>query len=499
MIYVLPCDTIQQWDRFTIQHEPISSLDLMERAASQCVEWLCKKWSNQYSFAIFCGNGNNGGDGFAVARILLNKGYSVKVFIAPDAKRSHDNQANLNTLKGLLPTCIHEITDSKSISTSDIILDALFGTGISKPVDGLFGQCIETINKLSNTKVSIDIPSGLFPDEIRMDSLAVQADYTLTFQCFKRSFLFPETGSFCGKIIVLDIRLHSSFDPDGCFVYQLLDTNWAKSVHIPRKPFTHKGTYGHSLIIAGSHGKMGACILAAKACLRSGTGLLTLSIPETENQIIQTVVPEAMTIPYLPQDSLPHLESFNAIGVGCGLGTTETSYQLISNLLQKSGLPLVLDADALNSIASNKEWLLKIPKGSVITPHPKEFDRLFGESSTTYERFEKQIDQAKKWGLYILLKGRYTSIVTPEGEVFFNINGNPGMATGGSGDVLTGIITSLFAQYSSMELAVKLGCFIHGFAGDLAREAKTEVSLIASDIIEYLPLAFKNLFYTGQE
>lgn len=496
MTYVLDSDSIRLWDQYTIHNEPISSLDLMERAANKCANWIASKWSNEVAFSILCGNGNNGGDGLAIARLLLENGYKVWVYISLNAKRSADNEKNLHELNYLLPSCILPIEKAHEIPSTHIVIDAIFGTGINSEINEDAKNWISTLNKLSNIKVSIDLPSGLHADDISNTDHVVKSDYTLTFQCFKRSFLFPESGKYCGEITLLDIGLHPSFTTEGRFRYEIIDADSIRKVHKKREPFSHKGNFGHSLIIAGSHGKMGACILAAKACLRSGTGLLTVAIPDSENSIAQTSIPEAMTIPYTNADELTNLEKYTSMGIGCGLGTDDVAYQIINNLLNESSIPLVLDADALNIISSENDLKSLIPEGSLITPHPKEFDRLFGESKNSQERFEKQQEQAQKLGIYILLKGRFTSIATPEGKVFININGNPGMATGGSGDVLTGIITALFAQYHHMELAAKIGCFLHGMAGDLAQKNKGDESLIASDIINQLPEAFKHLFYS---
>ncbi len=498
MSYILTADQIRQWDQYTIEHEPISSIELMERAALQCSQWLMQQWDTDRPFILFCGNGNNGGDGLAIARHLLEYGYHVSVLIDDAVKKSNDNLTNLKELSYLYKSCIHSIESEITIPSNAIIIDALVGTGLKQSLKGKEQKWVTRINSLPNTKVCIDLPSGLSADQFLQTESIVKGDFTLTFQVYKKSFLFPETGIYCGKIILLNIGLHPDFLKLHTFNQLIIDKEILHSFYKKRTSFSHKGTFGHSLLFVGSEGKMGACILAAKGCLRSGTGLLTLLIPSDQIQIAQVAVPEAMTINYEKNNSLPRLDAYSSIGAGSGIGQHETSIQLISQLMTESSLSMVLDADALNIIANNPELLHAIPKESILTPHPKEFERLFGESENSYLRHELQLQKSVELGLFILLKGRYTCITTPDGKSYFNTTGNPGMGTGGSGDVLTGIITGLYAQYHDMLEAGLLGVYLHGLAGDIAAQKKSEESLIASDIIDQLGQAFKDSFYNAE-
>lgn len=499
MSYILSSTEIRQWDQYTITNEPITSINLMERAAKQCSEWLMKRWDITYPMVLFCGNGNNGGDGLAIARHLLENGYHITVLREETNQRSEDNQINLDKLTDLYKSCIHSFTDQVFISKDTILIDALFGTGLNRPIEGTAKKWIDELNKYSNIKVSIDIPSGLFAEDSMQSNTVVNADFTLTFQCFKQSFLFPETGKYCGKIEVLDIGLHPNYINELKPKASLIDQHLAQTLFQKRNQFAHKGTFGHSLLFVGSEGKMGASILATKACLRSGSGLTTVLTPSDQNQIVQITVPEAMTIPYETSSALPRLDTFTSIGIGCGLGTQEQIQRMIEQLILDSTVPLILDADALNTISIKKELLDSLPKDSLLTPHVKEFERLFGTCENATDRYKLQLQISVKHGIYILLKGKHSCVTTPDGFSYFNTTGNPGMAKGGSGDVLTGILTGLYASYRDMKKVAILGVYLHGLAGDFAAQKKSEESMLASDIIEELGNAFKHSFYSDLE
>lgn len=485
---------IRAWDAFTIEHEPIESADLMERAAKACVSWMIQKWPDtDTGFAIFCGNGNNGGDGIAIARLLLESAYRVRVYLSEDAQRSPDNQAMLNELKFLYDPCIVYINECPVIHPDCILIDALFGTGLNRKPDGLQEELISFFNDCYNTKVSIDIPSGLPADSQQPFGEVIRADYTITFQQYKPSFLFPETGKFCGEVKVLDIGLHSEFESKESSVSFIIDMDMVRSIYKKRNAFSHKGNFGHALLIAGSHGKMGAAVIAAKACLRAGAGLLSVLVPDEENQIIQIALPEAMTLNYSKISQTFSFDEFTSVGIGSGIGTDEIALNILTQLLQQRKSPIILDADALNLLSLHSDLLALVPPGSVLTPHPKEFDRLFGESSDSFERNKRQIVMSKKLKVYIVLKGRYTSISTPDGECFYNTTGNAGMGKGGSGDALTGIITAMFAQYKSMQCAVLLGVYLHGLAGNTAAIKYSKESMLVSDLIDCLGDAFLTL------
>ena len=487
---------IKQADEFTIKNEPILSIDLMERAATKCVEWLKNKYNSDKSFAIFCGVGNNGGDGLVIARLLTENKYNVKVFIVEFSKNySPDFIINLEKLK---KTNMELVTLSEKdfqfkIAADTIVIDAIFGSGLNKPIEGFVAKIVHQLN--SHQIVSIDIPSGLFDEDNQGNNIKniITANYTLTFEQPKLAMMFPQNDVFCGECVVLPIGLHPDF-------FKTVDTNYffttkqeVKSLVFPRKKYAHKGNFGHALLMVGSYGKIGAAILSSRACLRSGVGLLTVHVPKEGVEIIQTAVPEAMCSTSDEQNfitDIPLLDAYDAIGVGPGLGMEKQTQNALKLLIQQATVPLVLDADALNILSENKTWLAFLPSSSILTPHPKEFERLVGKWNNDEERLKLQIDFSAKNDVIVVLKGAHTSISTPLGKVYFNSSGNPGMATAGAGDVLTGIITSLLAQGYLPENAAILGVYLHGVAGDVAVENTGEEALIASDIINALADAF---------
>jgi NAD(P)H-hydrate epimerase len=384
------------------------------------------------------------------------------------------------------------------INGSDIVIDALFGSGLSKPLTGLSANIVKHINRSEATVIAIDIPSGLYGEKNGYDTpeAIIQADYTLTFGLPKLSFFFAENEQFVGKWHVLNIHLmHEAIDQQESR-YWLTELSDIASTIPVRKKFSHKGYFGHALLMAGSYGRMGAAILAAKACLRSGAGLLTTHIVSKGYEIMQTAVPEAMvTIDPATEElsCLPDLSKFTAIGIGPGIGVSDPAGFALYQLLKNAQVPLILDADAINLLAAHTDWLGLIPENTMLTPHPGEFDRLTGLSKNGYERHLKQIEFSIKHKVIVVLKGAYTSVTAPSGSCQFNSTGNPGMATAGSGDVLTGIILSLLAQGYNPVNAALTGVYLHGLAGDLACEQTGEEALIASDIINYLGKSFKKI------
>ncbi|PKP33659.1 MAG: bifunctional ADP-dependent NAD(P)H-hydrate dehydratase/NAD(P)H-hydrate epimerase [Bacteroidetes bacterium HGW-Bacteroidetes-17] len=499
---VLSVEQIREADAYTIKNEPVASVDLMERASMKCVKWLEAYQDRIYSFYIFCGPGNNGGDGLAIARLLSEKGFEVKVVIPQISKKySADFKINHDRLiqqKKCEIVNLKSLADFPEISENHIIIDAIFGSGLSKPVSGLAAELIDKINKLDGITIAIDIPSGMFADQSSVIEKApiIQADYTLSFQFPKLAFFMSENDIYVGKWEILSIGLSEKFMDEVQVKDYLIKKSDCIKVYRKRAKFSHKGNYGHALLVAGSLGKMGAAVLASKACLRSGVGLLTSHIPQVGNDILQTAVPESMLSLGRFENyfsDVPDLRFYSAIGVGPGIGMEEQTRNALKVLIQNAHVPMVFDADALNILAENKTWLAFLPKGCVITPHPKEFERLAGKSTNDFERVALAKVFAVKHNLVVVLKGAYTQIVTPSGECFFNSTGNPGMATAGSGDVLTGIILSLMAQgYSSVHAAL-IGVYVHGLAGDQAAKKMSEASIIASDIIENLGKAFKKI------
>jgi NAD(P)H-hydrate epimerase len=498
---VFTVDKIRLADQFTIKNEPIASIDLMERASTACVDWLLERTSKTHFFAIFCGPGNNGGDGLAIARLLSEQNFKVRVFILKAERYSPDfeiNKDRLKNAKGVDVNTLNGDADFPEIKEKEIIIDALFGSGLSKPLDGIVEKLVKHLNQQNTLKIAIDIPSGLFADKSSesKNTVRFQADYTLSFQFSKLALFMPENDAFVGDWQVLDIGLSPKYILETETPYYFIVSSSAKELIRARAKFSHKGSFGHGLLIAGSEGKMGAAVLAGKASLRSGAGLTTVHHPKGESSIIPTVVPELMTSIDEHEEvfsKLPDLYNYSAIAIGPGLGTAKVSQTAFKMLIQESKVPLVIDADALNILAENKTWLNFLPKNSILTPHLKEFERLVGKVDNDFERLDKQIAFAKKHQVYLILKGAHTSIASPDGKVFFNSTGNPGMATGGSGDVLTGILLGLKAQnYTSLHASI-LAVFLHGLAGDFAAENKGQASLIAGDIVESIPDAFLSL------
>jgi ADP-dependent NAD(P)H-hydrate dehydratase / NAD(P)H-hydrate epimerase len=489
---------IREWDNYTIQNEPISSIVLMEKASRACFKRIKEISDPGKGFIVFAGPGNNGGDGFAIARMLADNQFKVRVFHFNTPTLSNDCQVNRGRWTGLrLP--ITDIMTPEDVPLDFekgwIIIDAIFGTGHSRPLEGIYLLTCQAINKSGLPVISIDLPSGMYADKSSVGQQHIQAAFTLSLQCPKLCFFMPENRQSFGQIDILDIGLHPDFYEKTETVYQRLEIDDVKKILRPRDAFAHKGNFGQALLMAGSKGMMGASLLAARACLRSGAGKLFSAVPANALNIFQSAFPEAICIPDPDSDMLTRLpdniDRFDAVGAGPGLGKNGPTRKLVKDLMT-SGWPLVLDADALNIIAEDKLTAL-LPKGSIITPHIGEFTRLFGKAENDFERVSLAMEKAIELGIYIILKGRYTLIATPGGKGFFNTTGNPGMAKGGSGDVLTGIITGLLAASYSAGEACKLAVCLHGIAGDLARDRYSEHAMLASDIVEEIGPAFRQL------
>ncbi|MDE3125887.1 MAG: NAD(P)H-hydrate dehydratase [Bacteroidota bacterium] len=490
---------LQQWDAYTIEHEPISSIDLMERAAMECTKWLLRQSFIQQPIYIFCGKGNNGGDGLAIARQLFEAGITPAIYIAEFGKPGTDNfQENLHRLH-LLGIAVQYISSEDllpHIPNNAVIIDALLGVGLNKPLTSLYALIVQHINAANVYTIAIDVPTGLFIDKHTNSDIVIKAKHTLTFQSYKLCFLVAENAHFFGKVEILDIGLNKNFLASVNTVFKLYDINDIQPIFKIRNPFAHKGNFGHALLIAGSGEKMGAAILATGAALRSGAGLVTTQIPSANALALNIQYPEAMVL-FRENTVIPYT-SFTSIGIGPGLGTHAAASQLLFQTISHYKLPMVIDADALTIISQNKTWLQQLPPGSILTPHPKEFDRLFGPVDNEFTRIESAIKLSATLPLIIVLKGHYT-LVAHNGNGYFNSVGNVGLAKGGSGDVLTGIITALLAQGYEPNVAAQLGVYMHGIAADLALECQAEESLLPSDVISFLrkainfckpPLAF---------
>lgn len=494
---ILNAQQIKEWDAFTISREPISSIDLMERAAGRVVAWLFENLPSNKAYYIYCGPGNNGGDGLAIARLLHKAGLQVAVFLLKTQKQSPDFCINLKRLEGLpVPvTTIAAAADFSPVPPGVFIIEALYGAGLNRPLTNLSAALVDYINSQENEVLSIDMPAGLLADEPSAGPFIIKAAYTLTFQCPKLALLFPENEIYAGQWQVLDIGLHPLFNSVSSMQMVLADSPWLQ-VRKFRK-HAHKGLLGHALVSAGSREKMGAAVMAAKACLSSGSGLLTMAVPDSCYHIIQTVTPEAMCRPQQESSNeffLQHAK-INAVAAGPGWRESDSQLALLEELIVKVRSPLLIDATGLYHLSQNLSMLTLRPKGSetILTPHAGEFARLFGNSSNSFQRMATALQKAKEFNVVIVLKGAYTQVVTPGGMSYFNSTGNPGMAKGGTGDVLTGIITSLLAQRYPATLACIIGVYAHGLAGDIAAALYSQQGMTAMDLVRCLPEAWKKL------
>lgn len=496
---ILDVKQIKALDAYTITQEPIASIELMERACQAIVTWFTERFHGGFKVGVVCGTGNNGGDGLGVARLLAEWGYTVSVWIVRgEGTVSADFNTNLERLGANIS--IQDITTevdtlSDALNRCDILFDAVFGSGLSRPLTGIYAHVIQALDSAHAIKVAIDIPSGVMADVVT-EGPAVCVDYTLTFQLPKLAFLLPDTAQYVGDWHVLDIGLNGDFIASASTGYELLQLSDIRGIQKKRSRFDHKGVYGRALLIAGSEGKVGAAVLAARAALRTGVGLLTVHAPRVGYTVLQTAVPEAMVDQDVHETvcvTLPSLEKMDGIGIGPGLGQAPETVAMYAQLLQESPHPLVIDADGLNILASHSALLSLLPAGSVLTPHVGEFRRLVGDWSDDFEKLQRLRRFAHDHQVVVVLKGAFSAVAAPDEAIYFNATGNPGMATGGSGDVLTGILTSLLAQGYESVAAACYGVYLHGLAGDLAVREKGMEALIASDLVDFLPQAFKRL------
>jgi hydroxyethylthiazole kinase-like uncharacterized protein yjeF len=494
---LLTSQQIRDIDQYTIKHEPIASINLMERAALQLCQFIVENFESDTPITLIAGPGNNGGDAVALARLLNAEGYKTELIMADfGSERSEDCQKNFDRIKkeGIVQFSIWtKEQEFPKIPENNLIIEGIFGSGLTRSVKGFPAEIINYINSLPNEVFSIDIPSGLFSeDNSNNDGAIIKANYTVSFEFPKVAFLLPENEYYVGEWHTKSIQLH----PDAIKNAQteLFFTNQTNLPRLQkRRKFAHKGDFGHALLVAGSYGKTGAAVLAAKGALRSGLGLLSIHIPQSSYEILQTSVPEAMVVideteqMYCQKNEL---EKFSVIGIGPGIGQKKSMQDAIHLLVKNTNTPMVLDADALNIISKHKEWLDEIPANSILTPHPKEFDRLTQKHETNYERIKSAQTLAKKHSLIIVLKGAYTAVVNTNGHIFFNDTGNPAMAKGGSGDVLTGILLSLVSSgYTPFE-AARIGVYIHGLSADIGLKKQSIESLTATEIINHLGEAY---------
>lgn len=495
---------IHELDNYTITHEPIKSIDLMERAAKTITRAIMDEWTDRTPMVIFAGPGNNGGDALAVARLLAEENYKVSVYLFNiHNKLSEDCAANKQRLiDSKRAGHFTEVTlnfDPPELTEDMVVIDGLFGSGLNKPLIGGFASLVKYINQCPAKVVSIDIPSGLMCEDntYNIHSNIIRADLTLTLQQKKLSMMMADCQKYIGRLRVLDIRLSKEYIDKTEANCRILEEQDVRRLLTPRDDFAHKGAMGNALIIAGSYGMAGAAVLATRACLRSGVGKVTVHTPRRNYLVMQTAVPEAVM--QMDHEETYFSESvdstdFDALGIGPGLGLVENTAIALIGQIRRTSCPIVADADALNILANHQAWMQQLPSGIIMTPHPKEFDRMAGSTSNNdYERLIRAQQMAEHIKGYIILKGHHSALCMPDGHIVFNATGNSGMATAGSGDVLTGILTALLARGYDKGTACQLGMYLHGLAGDLAAKEVGKESLVASDIIQFLPKAFLKL------
>ncbi len=491
---------IHELDNYTIEHEPIKSIDLMERAAHEITMAITDRWDSSVPVVVFAGPGNNGGDALAVARMLTDQGYQVQTFLfnisGKLSAECSENKQRLVTKKGRpLLTEVTQEFDPPQLERGMLVVDGLFGSGQNKPLAGGFASLVKYINNSKAEVVSIDMPSGLMTEDNAYNVRAniIRATLTLTLGQPKLSFLFAEHQQFVGEVQVLDIGLSQEGIQRIDAPYTLTGIDDVAPLLRPRDPFAHKGTMGHALLVGGSYGMAGAAVLAARACMRAGVGKLTVHTPRRNMPILQTTIPEAVIHTDREETTFSEAvptDDFQAVAIGPGLGTSEQTAIAMIAQLRRAQCPVVADADALNILAAKHAWMQQLPKGIILTPHAKELERMEGQCTDSYERLSKARMLAERLQGYVILKGRHTAVCMPDGHIAFNTTGNPGMATAGSGDVLTGILLGLLTRGYTQRDACVLGVYLHGLAGDLAAQQLGEESLMASDIISYLPKAF---------
>lgn len=498
MLKILTSNQVRHLDQYTIKKEPIASIDLMERASYAFTDWFTDKFPHGIHVHVFAGTGNNGGDALAVARMLLLRKYQVRINVVGNIEKgSPDFITNFRRIENQVE--VHQIedkTDFYNIKEDAIIIDGLFGSGLNRVLEGFYTELVGYINYQKAPRISIDIASGLFADVNTPSETIIRADYTVAFQVPKLAFMLPQNAEYVGEWEVVDIGLSQAFINGLETQYQLIEPGDFSELFVPRSKFTHKGEAGKVLLIAGSTGKTGAAILAARAILRSGAGLLTVHAPQESLIALQTAVPEAMVDLDAHNDYFsfpPKLKQYSSIGIGPGINANKVTSKAFDELLKQCKNPIIIDADALNILAERMQLMQYVPAGSILTPHPGEFERLVGKWENDFEKLDKQIEFSKKYSVNVVVKGAHSCITNTKGEVFFNNSGNPGMATAGSGDVLTGILSGILGQGIAAEETLKAGVYIHGLAGDIAVKKTGEISLIASDIVNHLPEAFAEL------
>lgn len=499
-------EQIYQIDKQTIQNQNITQDELMERVGTRLFAWLDEQLpSTDQKIVLFCGVGNNGGDGLVLARLLLLKGYEVTVHVVNFGEgRTEGFLKNLDRLKEnkLWPNFISEDSDFPTLQENEIVIDAIFGIGLTRSLSPWVASLVKHINEQAAYVIAIDVPSGLFLDKFPNDKEAIiQANFTVSFQLYKLIFFLPQTAKYIGGLRLLNIGLDAEAIHKSMASKFLMSKNDVLPLYRNRAKFSHKGSYGHALVVGGSYGKIGCVSLSSKAALRTGVGKLTALVPSCGYQILQTSVPEAMLVTSNLENEL-NAENIDFIPdvvcFGMGAGTGENAYITLLNLIEDTKNPMLIDADGINLLAKHPGLIEKLPEKTILTPHPGELTRLLGTWTDDFDKLEKCKTFSKTHKVIIVLKGAHT-IVVAEDNLYVNTTGNPGMATAGSGDVLSGVITALLAQQYDPLMASILGVYLHGKAGDLAAQQNGYEALIASDIIAYMGKAFISLFQEEQK
>lgn len=494
---LLTAEQIKEGDQYTIEHEPITSVDLMERAATAFTAAFTSRYDAGKTVAVYCGTGNNGGDGLVIARLLTERGYPVDVKIARFSDKSTDD-FNVN-LQRLIEKGINyqEYTTAADFPEehADVIIDALLGSGLNKPLTGEYTLLVKRLNEAGKPIIAVDVPTGFFSDgELDPDAIVIKSALTITFQQPKINFMLPESKPYIKQWMAVDIGILPGYLNSVESPYQYMQKKDIQHILKPRERFSNKGTYGHALIVAGQAKTMGAALLSSTACVYAGAGLTTACIPHSGLTALNCYMPEIMAV-IREGDEVPEFEwdKFSTIGVGPGLGKDDASLALLTEIFTNYTKPVVVDADGLNLLSMHKELWSCLPKGSILTPHMKEFDRLFGEHTSWWQRLQTAKQKAKELEICIVLKNDYTIIAAPDEKLYFNSTSNAAMATGGMGDVLTGIITGLLAQkYSPLEASLA-GVYLHGLAGDeLALPGQLNV-VLPSKVAEQIPITIADL------
>lgn len=504
---IFDVDQLSKADKITIEKEGITSEALMERAATKVFNEIHHRLkAADLPIKIFCGVGNNGGDGLVIGRLLIEHGYKVSIYVINYSEnRSRDFLANYEKIKQVSnpwPILLIENEDLPDLNEKDFVVDAIFGIGLNRPLDKWVGKLVKDINSSGAFILSVDMPSGLFSDKIPSEEEAViKANFTLTFQAPKLIFYLPEAAEYVGALRVLDIGLDREFLDQAPIVARLIEKKEAKAMFVSRKKYSHKGNYGHALIIGGSYGKIGSISLTATAALRTGAGLVSIYAPKCGYQILQTVLPEAMVITDKAENELQEIKleiEPDIICFGMGAGTSPKTIEAFKSLLKRTKNPMVIDADGLNILSKEKDLIKFIPENSVLTPHPKELERLIGKWDDDFHKVELTKKFTETNNLILVIKGAHSITISGD-NLYINNTGNPGMATAGAGDVLSGVIASLISQEYDPLIAAVFGVHLHGRAGDLAAEELSFQGMIAGDIASNVGAAFLDLIQNDSQ